>query len=118
VFSVLYNVPVLAAFTLVLSCSWESLGTFVTEALSAISAQARIRDLAGLPAASLALLTPVLIASTEATAALLVPESCQRWDCWVSCWRSTALFDGFMAFGKSYLGIAVHASGFVMGVLD
>src|SRR6266436_12345 len=76
VFSILYNVPVLAAFPqLVLVMFMGSLGLSVTgTALSAISAQARMRELL------LPLLTPVLIASTEATAALLVPNPAMRWD--------------------------------------
>src|SRR5712671_6046730 len=75
VFSILYNVPVLAAFPqLVLVMFMGSLGLSVTgTALSAISAQARMRELL------LPLLTPVLIASTEATAALLVPNPIMPW---------------------------------------
>src|SRR6266446_5377343 len=71
VFAVMYNVPVLAAFPqLVLVMFMGSLGLSVTgTALSAISAQARMRELL-LPLLLLPLLTPVLIASTEATAAL------------------------------------------------
>src|SRR6266852_2807446 len=57
-----------------------SLGVSITgTALSAISAQARMRELL-LPLLLLPLLTPVLIASTEATAALLVPNPAMRWD--------------------------------------
>ncbi len=80
-FSILYNVPVLAAFPqLVLVMFMGSLGLSVTgTALSAISAQARMRELL-LPLLLLPLLTPVLIASTEATAALLVPNPAMRWD--------------------------------------
>src|SRR5207247_8638926 len=81
VFSGLYNVPVLAAFPqLVLVMFMGSLGLSVTgRALSAISAQARMRKLL-LPLLLLPLLTPVLIASTEATAALLIPNPAMRWD--------------------------------------
>jgi len=81
VFSILYNVPVLAAFPqLVLVMFMGSLGLSVTgTALSAISAQARMRELL-LPLLLLPLLTPVLIASTEATAALFVPSPTMRWD--------------------------------------
>src|SRR6266568_2525956 len=81
VFSILYNVPVLAAFPqLLLVMFMGSLGLSVTgTALSAISAQARMRELL-LPLLLLPLLTPVLIASTEATAALLVPNPAMRWD--------------------------------------
>jgi len=80
VFSILYNVPVLAAFPqLVLVMFMGSLGLSVTgTALSAISAQARMRELL-LPLLLLPLLTPVLIASTEATAALLVPNAVMPW---------------------------------------
>jgi heme exporter protein B len=80
-FSILYNVPVLEAFPqLVLVMFMGSLGLSVTgTALSAISAQARMRELL-LPLLLLPLLTPVLIASTEATAALLVSNPAMRWD--------------------------------------
>jgi heme exporter protein B len=80
VFSVLYNVPVLATFPqLVLVMFLGSLGLSVTgTALSAISAQARMRELL-LPLLLLPLLTPVLIASTEATAALLVADPIMPW---------------------------------------
>src|SRR6266849_791212 len=47
--------------------------------LFAISAQARMRELL-LPLLLLPLLTPLLIASTEATAALLAPNPALRWD--------------------------------------
>jgi len=80
VFSILYNVPVLAAFPqLVLVMFLGSLGLSVTgTALSAISAQARMRELL-LPLLLLPLLTPVLIASTEATAELLVANPVMPW---------------------------------------
>jgi heme exporter protein B len=80
VFSILYNVPVLPAFPqLVLVMFMGSLGLSITgTALSAISAQARMRELL-LPLLLLPLLTPVLIASTEATAALLVPNAVMPW---------------------------------------
>jgi heme exporter protein B len=80
VFSILYNVPVFAAFPkLVLVMFMGSMGLSVTgTALSAISAQARMRELL-LPLLLLPLLTPVLIASTEATAALLVPNPVMPW---------------------------------------
>jgi heme exporter protein B len=83
VFSILYNVPVFASFPqLVLVMFMGSLGLSVTgTALSAISAQARMRELL-LPLLLLPLLTPVLIASTEATAALLVPNPVMPWK-WV-----------------------------------
>jgi heme exporter protein B len=80
VFSILYNVPVLAAFPeLVLVMLMGSLGLSVTgTALSAISAQARMRELL-LPLLLLPLLTPLLIASTEATAALLDVNPVMPW---------------------------------------
>lgn len=80
VFSILYNVSLFAAFPqLVLVMFMGSLGLSVTgTALSAISAQARMRELL-LPLLLLPLLTPVLIASTEATAALLVPNPVMPW---------------------------------------
>ncbi len=67
VFAVLYNVHILSVFPIP--------GT----AFSAISAQARMRELM-LPLLLLPLLTPVLIASTEATAALLDPNPGLRRD--------------------------------------
>jgi len=72
IFAVLYNVhilPVLAQLVLVFLLG--SLGVAIPgTAFSAISAQARMRELM-LPLLLLPLLTPVLIASTEATAGLL-----------------------------------------------
>ncbi len=72
VFAVLYNVallPVLGRLVLVLLLG--TLGLAVTgTAFSAISAQARMRELL-LPLLLLPLLTPVLIASVECTAGLL-----------------------------------------------
>jgi len=81
VFAILYNVPVLQVFPqLVLVLFLGSLGLGVTgTALSAISAHARMRELM-LPLLLLPLLTPLLIASTEATAALLDPKPALRWD--------------------------------------
>src|ERR1700720_293767 len=81
VFAVLYNVPVLRVLgQLLLVFFLGSLGVSIAgTALSAISAQARMRELL-LPLLLLPLLTPVLIASTEATAALLVPNPAMRWD--------------------------------------
>lgn len=81
VFSILYNVSVFGVFPqLMLVMFMGSLGLSVTgTALSAISAQARMRELL-LPLLLLPLLTPVLIASTEATAALLDPRPELRWD--------------------------------------
>ncbi|HUL16973.1 MAG TPA: heme exporter protein CcmB [Terriglobales bacterium] len=81
VFAILYNVPVFRVFPqLVVVLFLGSLGLGVTgTALSAISAQARMRELM-LPLLLLPLLTPLLIASTEATAALLDPKPTLRWD--------------------------------------
>jgi len=81
VFAILYNVPVLPVLgQLLLVFFLGSLGVSLAgTALSAISAQARMRELL-LPLLLLPLLTPLLIASTEATAALLAPEPTLRWD--------------------------------------
>src|SRR6267378_2361673 len=75
VFSVLYNVPVLAAFPqLVLVMFMGSLGLTITgTALSAISAQARMRELL-LPLLLLPLLTPVLVVSATVTISLFERE--------------------------------------------
>ena len=72
IFAILYNVHISSVFPqLVLVLLLGSLGVAVPgTAFSAISAQARMRELM-LPLLLLPLLTPVLIASTEATAALL-----------------------------------------------
>ena len=82
VFAVLYNVHVLGVLgRLVLVFFLGSLGVAIPgTAFSAISAQARMRELM-LPLLLLPLLTPVLIASTEATAALLDtnPELRKDW---------------------------------------
>ena len=81
IFAVLYNVPLFRVIPqLALVLFLGSLGLSATgTALSAISAQARMRELL-LPVLLLPLLTPLLIASTEATAALLGPEAALRWD--------------------------------------
>ena len=82
IFAILYNVPVLRVFPqLVLVLFLGSLGLGVTgTALSAISSQARMRELM-LPLLLLPLLTPLLIASTEATAALFdAVNPVLRWD--------------------------------------
>src|SRR5256885_13918069 len=81
IFAVLYNVPLFRVIPqLAVVLSLGSLGLSATgTALSAISAQARMRELL-LPVLLLPLLTPLLIASTEATAALLGPEPALRWD--------------------------------------
>ena len=83
VFSVLYNVrvmPVLPQLLMVFLLG--SVGVSVTgTALSAVSSQARMRELL-LPMLLLPLLVPILIASTEATAALLDEHPEVRWE-WV-----------------------------------
>src|ERR1700730_8320290 len=75
VFAVLYNVPLLALVFFLGSVGLSVTGT----TLSAISAQARMRELL-LPLLLLPLLTPLLIASTEATAALFAENPVLRWD--------------------------------------
>jgi heme exporter protein B len=72
IFAVLYNVPVMPVLgRLVLVFFLGSLGVSIAgTALSAISAQARMRELL-LPLLLLPLLTPVLVASTQVTAGLL-----------------------------------------------
>jgi heme exporter protein B len=72
IFAVLYNVPVLPVLGwLIFVLFLGSLGVSIAgTALSAISAQARMRELL-LPLLLLPLLTPVLVASTEVTKALL-----------------------------------------------
>jgi heme exporter protein B len=72
VFAVLYNVHILSVIPqIILVFFLGSLGVAIPgTAFSAISAQARMRELL-LPLLLLPLLTPVLIASTEATAGLL-----------------------------------------------
>jgi heme exporter protein B len=81
IFAVLYNVKVLPVFPqLILVFLLGSTGVAVTgTALSAISAQARMRELL-LPLLLLPLLVPILISSTEATAALLDEKPALRWD--------------------------------------
>jgi heme exporter protein B len=80
VFAVMYNVPVLPVLHwLTLVFFLGSLGVSVAgTALSAISAQARMRELL-LPLLLLPLLTPILIASTEVTAALLDRSPHVQW---------------------------------------
>ena len=81
IFALLYNVSILSIWpSLVLVLVAGSIGVCVTgTAISAISAQARMRELL-LPLLLLPLLTPVLIASTEATAALFAEDHVLRWD--------------------------------------
>jgi heme exporter protein B len=80
IFSVLYNVPVLPELPwLILVLFLGSLGISVAgTALSAISAQARMRELL-LPLLLLPLLTPVLVASTEVTVGLMDREPIMQW---------------------------------------
>jgi heme exporter protein B len=80
VFAVLYNVPVLPVLGwLVLVLFLGSLGVSIAgTALSAVSAQARMRELL-LPVLLLPLLTPVLVASTQVTAALLDATPYVEW---------------------------------------
>src|SRR5260370_28283975 len=78
-FAGFFNVRILAVLPqLVLVLFLGSLGIAIPgTAFSAISAQARMRELM-LPLLLLPLLTPILIASTEVTAALLEPEPALR----------------------------------------
>jgi heme exporter protein B len=80
IFSVLYSVQVLPQLHyLLLVLFLGSLGISITgTALSAISAQARMRELL-LPVLLLPLLTPILVASTEVTVGLLAPEPFMQW---------------------------------------
>jgi heme exporter protein B len=80
IFSVLYNVPVLPVLGwLIFVLFLGSLGVSIAgTALAAISAQARMRELL-LPLLLLPLLTPVLVASTEVTKALLDPSPYVSW---------------------------------------
>jgi heme exporter protein B len=80
VFAVLYNVPVLRVLPqLLLVFFLGSLGVSIAgTALSAISAQARMRELL-LPLLLLPLLTPVLVASTQVTVGLLDASPYLEW---------------------------------------
>ena len=80
VFAILYNVPVLpVVHWLLLIFFLGSLGVSVAgTAISAISAQARMRELL-LPILLLPLLTPVLVASTEVTKGVLDREPFISW---------------------------------------
>jgi heme exporter protein B len=79
-FAIMYNVPVLAVLPwLVLVFFLGSLGiSVVGTALSAISAQARMRELL-LPLLLLPLLTPILVASTEVTSSLFDRAPYVQW---------------------------------------
>jgi heme exporter protein B len=80
IFSAMYNVPVLRVLHwLVLVFFLGSFGIcIVGTALSAISAQARMRELL-LPLLMLPLLTPILVASTEVTKNLLDRSGFVEW---------------------------------------
>jgi heme exporter protein B len=80
VFAIMYNVRVLSVLHwLVLVFFLGSLGVSIAgTALSAISAQARMRELL-LPLLLLPLLTPILIASTEVTSGLLDRSPYVQW---------------------------------------
>jgi heme exporter protein B len=80
IFALMYNVPVVrVVHWLALAFFLGSLGiSIVGTALSAISAQARMRELL-LPVLMLPLLTPILIVSTEVTRALFDREPYVRW---------------------------------------
>jgi heme exporter protein B len=80
VFAILYNVPVLGVlWQLILVFFLGSLGVSIAgTALSAISAQARMRELL-LPLLLLPLLTPVLVASTQVTVGLLDASPFMEW---------------------------------------
>jgi heme exporter protein B len=80
VFAVLYNVPVLRVLPqLLLVFFLGSLGVSIAgTALSAISAQARMRELL-LPLLLLPLLVPVLVASTQVTVGLLDASPFLEW---------------------------------------
>ena len=80
IFAVLYNVQILPSLHwLVLVLFLGSLGVSLAgTALSAISAQARMRELM-LPLLLLPLLTPVLVASTEVTVGLLDRNPFMQW---------------------------------------
>jgi heme exporter protein B len=80
VFSILFNMPVFSVFgQLVLVLFLGSLGvSIVGTALSAISAQARMRELL-LPLLLFPLLTPVVVASTYVTVGLLDVAPFMEW---------------------------------------
>jgi heme exporter protein B len=80
IFAVLYNVGIKSVFPeLVLVFLLGSLGVSTAgTALSAISAQARMRELM-LPLLLLPLMTPVLVVSKEVTAGLLDPNPFMQW---------------------------------------
>lgn len=79
-FSIMYNVPVVPVLHWLLMIFFlASLGISIAgTALSAISAQARMRELL-LPLLMLPLLTPILVASTEVTKSLLDRSPYVQW---------------------------------------
>ena len=81
IFAVFFDVKIMRVFPqLMLVFLLGSIGIAVTgTALSAISSQARMRELL-LPMLLLPLLVPILLASTEAAAALLGENPALRWD--------------------------------------
>jgi heme exporter protein B len=81
VFAVMYNVPILRVLHwLVMVFFLGSLGVSIAgTALSAISAQARLRELL-LPVLMFPLLTPILVASTEVTAGLFDRSPYVQWN--------------------------------------
>ena len=101
VFAVLYNVPVFPVLgELVLVLFLGSLGVSIAgTALSAISAQARMRELL-LPLLLLPLLTPVLVASTEVTVGLLDAALRGVEGHRISGRFRRGVFDGAMAFRR------------------
>jgi heme exporter protein B len=104
IFAILYNVHILAVFPqLVLVFFLGSVGVAIPgTAFSAISAQARMRELM-LPVLLLPLLTPVLIGSTEATAARReagTATGLARFSGWIR----RRVFDGAMAFRRISAG--------------
>jgi heme exporter protein B len=80
IFAVLYNVPLVGVLRpLLLVLFLGSLGVSIAgTGLSAISAQARMRELL-LPLLLLPLLTPVLVASTQVTVGLFDPAPFVEW---------------------------------------
>lgn len=80
IFAAIYNVAIVAVFDyLVVVLFLGSLGISITgTALSAISAQARMRELL-LPLLLLPLLTPILVASTEVTKGLFDRSPYLQW---------------------------------------
>src|SRR6266566_3444473 len=109
VFAILYNVHILGVFLqLVLVLFLGSLGVAIPgTAFSAISAQARMRELM-LPLLLLPLLTPVLIASTEATRALLDANPVLRAD-WLGF---LAGFD-VVSFKAAILFVLIAVTGYL-----